>query len=155
MEVIGHLAAFVVAASIGSPCHADIARDGLPEADRLRGCTPGAYVSLGRAAACTSKDRPTLKAADRREILRRYGVPDWSGRDGELDHLVPFWLGGKTTPRNIWPEPGAIPNKKDRLEDYTRRRVCVAHSMRVRTARRIFTADWRVYYRRYRHRGLL
>jgi hypothetical protein len=27
--------------------------------------------------------------------------------------------------------------------------------MRLRTARRIFAADWRVYYRRYQRRGLL
>lgn len=147
--------ATVVAASSGPLCHVDRAADGLLEADRLRACTPGAYRALGRRAVCESKDRPALRAADRREILDDYGVPGWTGRDGELDHLVPLFLGGRTAPANIWPERGAIPNVKDRLEGYVRHRICVAHTMRPRTGRRIFAADWRVYFRRYRRRGLL
>jgi hypothetical protein len=94
MIAVAHLAAFVIAASSGAPCHVDVAPgDGLPEADRIRGCTPGRYVALSRAEACASKDRPSTPAA--------------------------------------------------------------ARTMRLRTARRIFAADWRVYYRRYRRRGLL
>jgi hypothetical protein len=157
MIAVAHLAAFVIAASSGAPCHVDVAPgDGLPEADRIRGCTPGRYVALSRAEACASKDRPSTPAAVRREVLRRYGLATWSGKNGEIDHMQPFWLGGRTTAGNLWPEPGkATNNEKDALENLARRRVCVIRTMRLRTARRIFAADWRVYYRRYRRRGLL
>jgi hypothetical protein len=116
-----------------------------------RACTPGTYRHLTRAAVCVHHDRPTLHAADRRTILARYGRTTWTGNDGELDHRVPFFLGGLTDPSNEWPEPGSLPNPKDRLEFYVYRRVCDGkpHAMRVRTARRVFLHDWRVAYRRY------
>jgi hypothetical protein len=154
--VVAHLAAFVIAASSGSPCHVDIDGHGLPEADRIVGCTPGRYVDLTREQACASKDRPSTPAAVRREVLRRYGLATWSGKNGEIDHMQPFWLGGKTTAANLWPEPGkATNNEKDALENFTRRRVCVDHTMRLRTVRRMFANDWRIYYLRYTRRGLL
>lgn len=112
-------------------------------------CTPGRYERLSRQQVCTHKERPALSEADRRWILTRYGVPGWSGRDGELDHRVPFFLGGTTDRRNIWPEPERVPNTKDRLEFYIYARVCVRHTMRVRTARLIFLADWVASYRKY------
>lgn len=112
-------------------------------------CTPGAYHRMGPAEACTSKDRPYLPAAERRKILARYRLTAWTGRDGELDHRVPFFLGGTTDARNIWPESGSIPNPKDKLEFYVYRRVCRAKTMTVRYARRIFLTDWRPWYGRY------
>lgn len=105
-------------------------------------CTPGAYRTLTRSQVCTPKDRPDLPAADRRKIVGEYGVPEWSGRTGELDHRVPVFLGGTTAEDNIWPERGSIPNRKDALELLVRRRICVEHSMRVRTAVRLFLANW-------------
>lgn len=115
-------------------------------------CTPGAYDSLSRAQACVHKTRSPLSPQDRRWILLSYSVPEWSGRNGELDHRVPFFLGGTTDRRNIWPEVGRIPNPKDVLEFYVYRRVCLAspYPMRVRTARAIFTADWVSAFRKYR-----
>jgi hypothetical protein len=112
-------------------------------------CTPGAYDHLTVTQVCTSKDRPTLPAADRRRILTRYGLAAWAGTDGELDHRVPFFLGGRTNVANLWPERGPIPNTKDRLENYVRRRICIDHTMRVRTARLIFLSDWVTYAQRY------
>lgn len=112
-------------------------------------CTSGSYDRLTTAEVCTSKHRPTLLAADRRRILARYGLAAWSGADGELDHRVPFFLGGRTNVANVWPERGPIPNAKDRLEFYVYRRVCATHTMRVRTARLMFLADWRAAYQRY------
>src|SRR4051812_13940791 len=103
-------------------------------------CTPGSFVRLSRAEVCQSKDRPTLRAAVRRRVLADYGVPGWTGANGELDHRIPFFLGGLATASNLWPETGTIPNPKDRLEAYVRRRVCLRrpHPMTVRTARLIF-----------------
>src|SRR6186997_710708 len=100
------------------------------------GCTPGAYDRITLTQACVSKARPALPAADRRRILARYGVPNWTGADGELDHRQPFFLGGRTNVANIWPERGTIPNPKDKLEAYVYRRVCHGspHPMRIRTA---------------------
>lgn len=105
------------------------------------GCTPGAFDRLSRAAVCRHKQRPSLPVTERLRILREYGVPAWSGRDGELDHRVPFFLGGKTTEDNLWPERGEIPNEKDRVENEVRRRVCKG-SMTVAQARAVFLGDW-------------
>lgn len=118
-------------------------------------CTGGAYHRLTVTQVCTSKDRPDLPAAERRAILANYGVPSWTGMSGEIDHRVPFYLGGTTDRRNLWPEPWAPgeyvhrQNAKDRLEDYTRARICVQHTMRVRTAIRIFLGNWVTSYRAY------
>lgn len=115
------------------------------------GCTPGAYAAIRKPQVCTPRDRSSLPAEDRRVILRQYDEVGWSGRDGELDHRVPFFLGGLTVEDNVWPERGDIPNPKDRLEFYIYRRVCKSdpRPMRVSTARKIFLRDWRRSYRRY------
>jgi hypothetical protein len=112
-------------------------------------CTPGAFKNLTRAQACVHKQRPPLPAAERRFIVASYGVPKWSGQNGELDHRVPFALGGTTDRANIWPEAGSIPNTKDRLEDYIHARVCDKRTMRLQTARTIFLGDWVAAYRKY------
>jgi hypothetical protein len=111
-------------------------------------CTPGARKRMSRARVCTSKDRPYLPVDERRFILASYGVPGWDGDDGELDHRIPFFLGGRTDRRNIWPEPGPIPNRKDSLERLAYERVCNGH-MRIFRAVRWFKRDWRVAYRRH------
>jgi hypothetical protein len=111
-------------------------------------CTPGARERMSRTRVCTSKKRPYLPADERRFILASYRVPGWTGEDGELDHRIPFFLGGRTDRRNIWPEPGPIPNRKDALERLAYERVCNGH-MRVRRAVRWFRGDWRVAYRRH------
>src|SRR4051794_1604696 len=115
-------------------------------------CTPGHRVVKTRRDVCDGDtNRPSLPAAERRAILGNYGVPNWSGASGEIDHRVPLVLGGTTDRRNLWPERGSIPNPKDRLEQVILRRVCVGlpHRMRVRTAVRVFLADWRAQYRYY------
>jgi hypothetical protein len=118
--------------------------------DDAPACTPGAYARLTHAQICTHKDRPGLPESDRRSILARYGLKSWSGQDGELDHRVPFFLGGLTDSANIWPEPGAIPNEKDRLEGYAYRRVCdEPPTLPVRVALRWFRGDWRIPYWRH------
>lgn len=112
-------------------------------------CTPGAFVRKTRADVCDGQTiRPSLPAAERRTILANYGVPTFTGATGELDHRVPLALGGVTDRRNLWPERGAIPNPKDRLEAVIFRRVCkgLPHPMRVRTAVRVFLGDWRAAY---------
>jgi hypothetical protein len=135
------------AASSATICHVRYSH-GLPGPDNAGSCTPGAFTVLTRAQACDGTDRPTLRAAVKREVLTEYRVPNWTGADGEIDHRLPVFLGGLTTPANLWPEPGAIPNRKDRLEFYVYRRVCFSDPapMRVRTARRVFLGLWQAYY---------
>jgi len=136
------LAAILAAAACQVGGHAPFLR---PD-DR---CTPGAYRALPLAEVCTHKERPRLPSAERRFILTGYGVPSFNGTDGELDHRVPFFLGGTTDRANIWPEAGTRPNPKDDLEEYVRARVCVKRTMRPSTARRIFKTNWVTAYRRY------
>jgi hypothetical protein len=52
--------------------------------------------NLTVAQACKHKERPSLRAAERRFILTSYGVPNWTGQNSELDHRVPFSFGGTT-----------------------------------------------------------
>ena len=90
------------------------------------------------------KLRPTPVNRPRRSATMafratRYGFTSWSGKTGELDHRIPFFLGGETNVSNLWPETGPIPNRKDALECYVRDRICVKATMRVRTAVRSFS----------------
>lgn len=111
-------------------------------------CTPGSTAeNLTRAQACTHRPRVDVTEL-RKKIARAYGLTpgEWHG---ELDHRVPHFLAGADTTLNLWPEPGPIPNEKDRLENYVHARVCDHRNMSVLTAVRIFKGDWRVAYRRY------
>jgi hypothetical protein len=117
-------------------------------------CTPGTYDPIPLAQVCTTKRRPGLSDYDRNLIVSSYGVPHWSGKDGELDHRVPFFEGGRTDSSNVWPQKGPLPNAKDRLEDYVFHRLCVLGpegkyvprkpaTMKLSTARNLFRRDWR------------
>ena len=60
----------------------------------------------------------------------------------EYDHLVPLELGGATNdPGNLWPEPGASPNRKDGVEDELRREVCEG-DVSLSEAQRAIATDW-------------
>jgi hypothetical protein len=139
-----------IIASAGARCHSG--GSGLAAHPDNR-CTPGAYARLSRAQACKHRDRPDLPERWRERILRNYGVPNWSGENGEIDHRVPFFLGGRTTPTNLWPERGSIPNLKDKLEVTARNsiyhQVCESKTMTPQQGREVFMGDWRRAYRKY------
>jgi hypothetical protein len=60
----------------------------------------------------------------------------------EYDHFVPLELGGAVNdPRNLWPEPGAVPNPKDAVEDALREKVCDGQ-LTLAAARRAIAANW-------------
>jgi hypothetical protein len=62
---------------------------------------------------------------------------------------VPLELGGAPNdPRNLWPEPGRTPNRKDELECRLREMVC-AGEVPVGTAQREIASDWVLAYRRF------
>lgn len=109
-------------------------------------CTPGRQAgSLSVKVVCRHRDRADVRDL-RKEIISDYGLSDFHG---ELDHRVPHFLGGTDTKANLWPEPGRIPNAKDRLEFYVHDRVCNDRTMTPRYAVKLFLGDWRTAYRRY------
>ena len=98
-------------------------------------CTPGALdpavtqADIGRTichAGWTATIRPpeAITEAEKRASMLAYGDAR-PLRDYEYDHFVPLELGGATNAAaNLWPEPGASPNPKDRVEDELNRAVC-------------------------------
>lgn len=107
-------------------------RDGQPMPD-LR-CTPGAINPAVRqdniaTTICktgwTKTVRPPTSVTNRikAQIDQAYGLP--TNTEGELDHDVSLELGGAPDdPRNLWVEPGKIPNPKDAVENKLRAAVC-------------------------------
>jgi hypothetical protein len=114
-------------------------------------CTPGALNptvtqdTIGSTiciAHWTAGVRPPVWVTARlkKQLLAAYGLP--SGELSELDHLVSLELGGAPTDlRNLWPEPGGIPNDKDRVEGTLHRAVC-AHRVTLAAAQQAIARDW-------------
>ncbi|MFL5864785.1 MAG: hypothetical protein ACJ780_29160 [Solirubrobacteraceae bacterium] len=62
--------------------------------------------------------------------------------DYEYDHLVSLELGGAVNdPRNLWPEPSASPNPKDRVENALHGMVC-DNEMTLAKAQHLIATDW-------------
>lgn len=106
-------------------------------------CTPGRVDSTDRAVVCVagysaahrppSRETNKIKAA----AVRAYAVTE----PAELDHLVPLSLGGSNDVRNLWPEPGPIPNGKDKIEASLLTAVC-KHGADLEAAQRAIAEDW-------------
>lgn len=107
-------------------------RDGQPMPDLK--CTPGAINPAVRqdniaSTICqpgwTKTVRPPTSVTNRikTQIDQAYGLP--TNTEGELDHDVSLELGGAPDdPRNLWVEPGPIPNPKDAVENKLHAAVC-------------------------------
>ena len=92
-------------------------------------CTPGVIdervtqenvQSTICVSGYTRTVRPSTSYTNRlkRQGILDYGYEDTNPQHYEEDHLVPLELGGHPTdPGNLWPEPGASPNAKDRFEN--------------------------------------
>lgn len=88
----------------------------------------------------TSVTRPEKLAS-----IRAYGFHQGAG-SYEYDHLISLELGGAANDsRNLWPENGASPNPKDKVENYLHGLVCNG-SMSLARAQRIIALDWVSYY---------
>jgi hypothetical protein len=60
----------------------------------------------------------------------------------EYDHFVPLELGGAVNDaRNLWPEPGGSPNRKDGVEDRLRQEVCDGQ-MTLAQAQHAIVTNW-------------
>jgi len=121
-------------------------------------CTPGATdphvtadtldTTICRPGGYTSTVRPPQSVTDpeKRLSMTSYGAPG-SASQYEFDHLVPLSVGGSpNSPRNLWPQPGASPNPKDKLEGALQDLVC-ARKLPLRDAQHLIATDWAAAYR--------
>ena len=75
--------------------------------------------------------------------IKQYGYTDTDPSHYEEDHLISLELGGAPSdPRNLWPERGASPNPKDRVENRLHAEVC-ARQISLADAQNIISTDWR------------
>ncbi len=114
-------------------------------------CTPGAIDQRVtqtniRATICVSGYTRTVRPPTSYTNplkLRQMGQYGFSGSPSnyEEDHLIPLELGGHPTdPRNLWPEPGASPNLKDRFKNELHAAVC-AGRVTLAEAQRVMATD--------------
>jgi hypothetical protein len=99
-------------------------------------CTPGSSDPTVTQAniqqtICVSgysgKVRPPVSYTNKLKAqqIAEYGFSDTNLHDYEEDHLISLELGGNPTdPKNLWPEPGGIPNSKDTVENRCHKKVC-------------------------------
>ena len=60
----------------------------------------------------------------------------------EEDHLISLELGGAPSdPKNLWPEPGASPNPKDKIENFLHTEICSGRITLLDAQSRI-AKDW-------------
>jgi hypothetical protein len=119
-------------------------------------CTPGALnpavtQATIRTTICragySSSVRPSTSVTEPEKLasIRAYGFHQAAG-SYEYDHLISLELGGAANdPRNLWPENGASPNLKDKVENYLHAHVCDGQ-MSLASAQRIVALDWVSFY---------
>ena len=142
-------AAATTATAKTTVCHAR-AGGRLPD----RHCTPGVTDALVTqsnigATICLSgyskSVRPSATYTNKlkRQQIAEYRYADKNPRHYEEDHLISLELGGDPRdPRNLWPERGASPNPKDRIENQLHREVC-AYQITLADAQHLIQTDWR------------
>jgi hypothetical protein len=110
-----------------------------------RRCTPGSYdPAVTAARLCspgysTDSYRPPVSQTDH----AKWDVVEPAYRQhiaGELDHLIPLWLGGTNSLRNLWVEAGSIPNPKDAVERALHYWVCAIRGVRAQARLRLAQA---------------
>jgi hypothetical protein len=118
-------------------------------------CTPGAInpavtqATIGGTicvSGWTKTVRPSTSVTSpmKAKLAAAYSVTVTAGHD-ELDHNIPIELGGALAdPRNLWVEPGTIPNRKDPVENWLKRQVC-SGAMTLAAAQAGIAADWTQY----------
>lgn len=106
--------------------------NGLPDSS----CTPGVIdprvtqeniLDTICKSGYTQTVRPSTSYTNnlKTEQIKLYGYLDTNLHDYEEDHLISLELGGSPTdPKNLWPEPGASPNPKDKIENLCHKLVC-------------------------------
>jgi hypothetical protein len=121
----------------------------LPDAN----CTPGTLNAAVTQATidstiCVSGYTKTIRpSASYTEKLKKgqmqeYGYTDMNLSDYEEDHYISLELGGNPTdPKNLWPEPHASTNEKDKVENYLHKQVC-DRSITLAQAQNEISKNW-------------
>ena len=120
-------------------------------------CTPGALnpavtqATIGQTicrSGWTQSVRPSESITEPEKYASMAAYGDTGSASGyEYDHFVPLELGGATNaPHNLWPEPGASPNPKDKVEDYLNHEVC-ERKMSLSRAQKLIIVNWVKLYR--------
>lgn len=112
-------------------------------------CTPGSVdpavtQSTIRTTICVTGWTTTVRPPASETTRAKFGVSEPAygiTAKGELDHLVPLELGGSNDISNLWPEAGAIPNPKDKVEGELKSAVC-AGKITLDAARLEIARDW-------------
>ena len=119
-------------------------------------CTPGALnpavtqatihqTICRRGYSGSIRPSTSVTGPEKLASIRAYGFHQPAG-SYEYDHLISLELGGAVNDsRNLWPENGASPNLKDKVEDYLHARVCDGR-MLLAPAQRIVALDWVSFY---------
>lgn len=114
-------------------------------------CTPGALnpdvtqatiATTICAPGWTKTIRPPVAKTNtwKRESDLSYGLP--TNTLGEYDHLISLELGGAPLDtRNLWIEPGKLPNPKDKVENALHAAVC-SHRVTLAAAQQAIATDW-------------
>jgi hypothetical protein len=126
------LPAATSSAEMSDPSVACHIRGVLPDTD----CTPGVidpkvtqenlYQTIC-LKGYTQTVRPATSYTNKLKLQQiiAYGYADKNLKDYEEDHLISLELGGSPTdPKNLWPEQGASPNPKDKIENLCNKKVC-------------------------------
>ncbi|WP_242529270.1 HNH endonuclease [Methylacidimicrobium sp. B4] len=121
--------------------------------------TPGDTFPVSRADLCVpgyAKKVRDVPWAEKRELLRRYGVPLADRSSYEIDHLIPLSLGGSNSIRNLWPQSRRTQpwnaGKKDFLEDRLHQLVC-SGKVDLAEAQKAISTNWIDAYQKYIGQG--
>ena len=116
-------------------------------------CTPGslnASVNQDNLASTichsgyTSTIRPPVSYTNKLKVQQiiEYGYDDTNLKDYEEDHFISLELGGNPSdPNNLWPEPHASYNEKDKVENYLHDQIC-SGMMTLSEAQKEITTNW-------------
>jgi hypothetical protein len=92
----------------------------------------------------TQTVRPPVSYTNKLKLqqIADYGYSDKNPKDYEEDHLISLELGGSPTdPKNLWPEPDASPNPKDKIENVCNKKICDGEISLAKAQSEIAT-DW-------------
>lgn len=115
-------------------------------------CTPGVIdtavtqVNIHQTicvAGYSKKIRPPASVTSvlKKQSMQQYGFID-SPSNYEYDHLISLELGGAPLDSaNLWPEPGASPNLKDKSENRLHQLVC-SGAMSLSEAQQRIASNW-------------
>lgn len=139
-------------------CHAQYINKSDPQAVLPdQACTPGLANSAVtqdniQSTICVSGYTKTIRpkasytSSLKRDQITQYGFSDTNSRDYEEDHLISLELGGSPdSPQNLWPEPHAAPNEKDKVENYLHQQIC-SGSISLLDAQKEISTNWYIVY---------